>query len=324
MTLYEYDEKQAVSCLCGIDEAGRGPLAGPVVAAAVILPLDRPIDGLNDSKKLSAKKRDVLYNKICETAVDYSIGVATVEEIEEVNILQATFLAMRRALDGLKLSPDLVLVDGNRNPLLKFPTQLIVHGDAISANIAAASILAKVQRDRMMVKLDEKYPMYEFAKHKGYGTKLHYQRILEYGISPVHRRSFLNKFQDKNPSVSLYRGKFGEKAARGYLLKKGYEIIASNYHSEYGEIDVIAKKDDSLLFVEVKLRDESCGYRPCEAVTKSKQEKIIKTAAVFLNEFSEDLKYQFAVVEIYRTGPQTYRIQLIENAFEPEGDYVFF
>ncbi len=325
MTLYEYDREQAAdSSLCGIDEAGRGPLAGPVVAAAVILPLDVPIDGINDSKKLSPKKRETLYQQICQTAKDYSIGTATVAEIEEYNILQATFLAMRRALEGLRTRPQLVLVDGNQNPRFDCPTRLVVHGDAVSANIAAASILAKVTRDHMMIELDKQYPMYDFAKHKGYGTKRHYETLLEYGISPIHRRSFLKKFQQKNPSLSLYRGKFGEKMAYAYLRQKGYSVLARNYRSNYGEIDLIVTKGDSLLFVEVKLRDKNCNYRPCEAVTISKQKKIIQTASCFLQEHSGDWNAQFAVMEIYQTGPESCSIQLIENAFEPEEGYVFF
>ncbi len=179
--------------VCGVDEAGRGPLAGPVCAAAVILPDGLVIDGLNDSKKLTEKKRDMLYDVICENAVSYSIAFASVEEIEEMNILQATFLAMKRAVEGLNVSADLALVDGNQTPPLSIYSRTLVKGDAKSPSIAAASILAKVTRDRYMLEIDKKYPQYDFAKHKGYGTKLHYEKIAEHGISSVHRRSFLKK-----------------------------------------------------------------------------------------------------------------------------------
>ena len=192
-------EENAVSkgfkTICGIDEAGRGPLAGPVYAAAVILPLGLEITGLNDSKKLSEKKREELFDVICEKAVDFSIGIADEKEIDEINILNATFLAMKRAVDGLKIKPDYALIDGNRYPRIGGVTEeTIVKGDGKSMSVAAASILAKVSRDRYMLEIAEKYPQYCFEKHKGYGTKLHYEMLEKYGISPVHRKSFLKKF----------------------------------------------------------------------------------------------------------------------------------
>ena len=183
--------------ICGIDEAGRGPLAGDVYAAAVILPEGIEIDGLDDSKKLSEKKREELFEIICERAEAYNIASASVEEIDRVNILQATFLAMRRALDGLSIRPDFALVDGNRDPLLSVPSAQIVKGDSLSKSISAASILAKVSRDRYMKELAVKYPQYAFEKHKGYGTKLHYERLREYGISDVHRKTFLKKYLEE-------------------------------------------------------------------------------------------------------------------------------
>lgn len=181
--------------ICGIDEAGRGPLAGPVYAAAVILPKGCVIDGINDSKKLSEKKREELFDIITHTALAYGIGSATEKEIDEINILQATFLAMRRAVADLNIKPDVALIDGNKTPGLKdIKERAIIKGDAKSANIAAASILAKVSRDRVMYEIDKEYPQYQFSRHKGYGTKLHYELLREYGISPVHRLSFLKKF----------------------------------------------------------------------------------------------------------------------------------
>ncbi len=197
MTNFEFDEqwrRQGAVRLCGVDEAGRGPLAGPVFAAAVIFDPNRIPQGLNDSKKLTEKKREALFDPICEQALAFGIAQASVEEIEEYNILQATFMAMRRAVEQLPVQPDLVLIDGNRIPSgLTVPAQYVIKGDALSASIAAASILAKVSRDRTMLKLAEEYPEYEFHKHKGYGTALHYERLAQYGVSPVHRRSFLKK-----------------------------------------------------------------------------------------------------------------------------------
>lgn len=179
--------------ICGVDEAGRGPLAGPVCAAAVILPKGHIIDGVNDSKKLTEKKREKLFDVIIDECVSYSIAFATVEEIEELNILNATMLAMQRAVEGLDVKTDYAMIDGNRLPPLNIPAECIVKGDANSMSIAAASILAKVARDRLCLKYDELYPKYGFAKHKGYGTKLHREMILKYGPCEIHRKSFLKK-----------------------------------------------------------------------------------------------------------------------------------
>ncbi|MBR5093626.1 MAG: ribonuclease HII [Oscillospiraceae bacterium] len=179
--------------LCGVDEAGRGPLAGPVYAAAVMLPRDLQISGLNDSKKLSEKKREELFDVICAQALCWSVAFATVEEIEERNILGATMLAMDRAVAGLAIRPALALIDGNRSKGISVPTRCVVKGDATCADIAAASILAKVSRDRAMLELAEQYPQYHFEQHKGYGTALHYAALREHGPSPVHRLSFLKK-----------------------------------------------------------------------------------------------------------------------------------
>lgn len=186
------------TAVCGVDEAGRGPLAGPVCAAAVILPEGLEIEGLNDSKKLSEKRREALYDVIKEKAIAYSIAFASVEEIEEHNILQATFMAMTRAVEGLSVTADYALIDGNKiPPQLQMPADYIIGGDAISASIAAASVLAKVTRDRLMVEMEDIYPGYDFKKHKGYGTKVHREALLELGPSPIHRMSFLGKILNK-------------------------------------------------------------------------------------------------------------------------------
>lgn len=183
--------EDGLGLVCGIDEAGRGPLAGPVCAAAVILPPDWEPEGLDDSKKLSAARREALYAEITEKALGWSVAFASEKEIDDVNILQATFLAMRRALDGLERKPDFALVDGNRDPRLGIPTRCEVKGDGRYACIAAASVLAKVSRDRLMDEMDAQYPQYGFLRHKGYPTKAHYAALEEYGPCPIHRRSFL-------------------------------------------------------------------------------------------------------------------------------------
>ena len=194
---YEYENlyrSQGFAAVCGVDEAGRGPLAGPVFAAAVILPDGLENIGLNDSKKLTEKKRDALFDIITEKAVAWCVASADEKEIDELNILNATFLAMKRAVDGLAVRPDLALIDGNRRPGTGIREETIVKGDAKSISIAAASILAKVTRDRILRELDARYPMYGFAKNKGYGTAQHIAALREYGPCPEHRRSFITHF----------------------------------------------------------------------------------------------------------------------------------
>ncbi len=194
--LYEYDAqvRERFALFCGVDEAGRGPLAGDVYAAAVILPPDVRIPGLNDSKKLSEQRREELAPIIKEQALAWSVASATVAEIEQLNILQAALLAMHRAVEGLSVMPEFALVDGNQPPVLPMPVGTLVHGDARSASIAAASLLAKTARDASLRELDAAYPQYGFAAHKGYGTKAHYEAIGKYGLCPAHRPSFLKKY----------------------------------------------------------------------------------------------------------------------------------
>lgn len=184
---------EGYTCICGVDEAGRGPLAGPVYAAAVILPKGLEIAGLNDSKKLTEAKRNALFDEITQKAIAYSIAFSTVEEIETLNILGATMLAMNRAIEGLSIKPELALIDGNRNKDINLNSRCVIKGDSLCADIAAASVLAKVSRDRYMLRMAEKYPEYHFEKHKGYGTKLHYEALREHGPSEIHRPSFLRK-----------------------------------------------------------------------------------------------------------------------------------
>lgn len=197
---YEREElENGAAYVCGVDEAGRGPLAGPVFAAAVILPEGLIIEGVNDSKKLSEKKREALFDVICEKALAYSVSAVDEATIDEINILQATYQAMTDAVNELDIKPDVVLIDGNRTPpQLEVRSRCIVKGDALSMSIACASILAKVSRDRFMLKIAEMYPEYSFEKHKGYGTALHVEKIKEFGASPVHRKSFLKKIEAKN------------------------------------------------------------------------------------------------------------------------------
>ena len=199
MTLKEFDDgyRQQYGLVCGCDEAGRGPLAGDVYAAAVIFDKDTVIEGINDSKKLTEKKREKLFDEIKEKAAYWAIMTASVEEIERMNILNCAMLAMKRAVLELGATPDICLIDGNKTPDLDLRCEAVVKGDAKSMSIAAASILAKVARDRYMLKMAEKYPEYLFEKHKGYGTKAHYEMIDKYGECPIHRHSFLKKYYEK-------------------------------------------------------------------------------------------------------------------------------
>lgn len=326
LSLYDRDfcTQNHIHFLCGVDEAGRGPLAGDVYAAACILPESYDLPGLNDSKKLTEKKRDKLYEAIRDQAVAYCVAVATVEEIEELDIRKATMLAMTRAVEGLQLKPDYVLVDGNFVPnwgdLAK--GEYCIGGDAKSASIAAASILAKVSRDRYMMRMHEQYPEYAFDKHKGYGTALHYQRIEKYGVSPIHRRSFLkSKLADWGCLPPQGLGYRGETYAAEYLTRKGFEILERNYSVKQGEIDIIAKKDNEIIFAEVKSRKTlSPDYLPKEAVTKQKQSRIIAAALAYIEEKQLDAAFVFDVVEVVGHEGKVY-VNLIEDAFAPAEYY---
>ena len=319
MTLREFDESMYTDLLCGVDEAGRGPLAGDVYAAAVILPKEYHLEGLNDSKKLTPKKRDLLFDQIQAQAVSFCIAKATVEEIETLNILNAAMLAMRRAVAGLKVTPQLVLVDGNRDPGLGLPTRLIVSGDATSASIAAASILAKVARDRSMEELAKEYPQYQFEKHKGYGTALHYAMLDQYGESPVHRHSFLKKYYQAKEHPELVKkplGVQGENFTADWLQGRGYTIVARQYHTQLGEVDLIAQNGEALCFVEVKTRSKRQAEPARAAVGASKQKKVGLAALGYLQEHPSDLPVRFDVAEVYGKAGQ-FSIDYLENAFVP-------
>ena len=195
MDLWEIErglQRSGCSCICGVDEAGRGPLAGPVFAAAVILPFGIEIKNLNDSKKLSEKVRERLFDEIIDVALAYGIASSDHDEIDKINILNATFAAMNRAIEKLSVGPDIALIDGNRNSGICNKSICIVRGDGKSASIAAASILAKVSRDRMMIEMAKKYPEYGFERHKGYGTRLHFEKLREHGPCEIHRKTFIN------------------------------------------------------------------------------------------------------------------------------------
>ncbi len=296
--------------IAGIDEAGRGPLAGPVVAAAVILDPGQPIVGIDDSKKLTKLKRERLYVEIMARARAVSIGLAGRIEIDEHNILQATILAMQRAVNGLALTPDHLQIDGQHIELQHPSQELIVGGDALVAAIGAASIIAKVTRDRMLQEYDKVYPEYGFAKHKGYGTKAHIEAIKRTGACPIHRQSFKpiakylpswKDFQDKR-----LLGRLGEQLAAGYLINRYYTIVELNYRlAHIGELDIIALDGGEYVIVEVKSMTAGGPYEPEVQIDSKKRDRIMATANCYCEEKGIDTTVRFDVISVKysKAGP---------------------
>ena len=304
--------------VAGIDEVGRGPLAGPVVAAAVILPKGCKIEGVNDSKKLSAKKREELYDIILEKAVSYGIGVVSNERIDEINILQATYEAMRDALSQLSPRADYILADAVTIPMVSTPQKGIIKGDAKSMSIGAASIVAKVYRDRMMEAFDEVYPGYGFAANKGYGSAEHIEGIKKLGITPIHRKTFVKNFLPQDGETTTDKGHRGEAIAAKQMEKMGYEILERNFHALKGEIDIIAKKDTYIVFTEVKYRKNEEMGTPAEAVNHWKQQHIIRAAKAYIAQNClEQLGYDFRfdVAEVLNNDGKVY-FRYTEDAFQ--------
>ena len=304
--------------VAGIDEVGRGPLAGPVVAAAVILPKECKIEGVNDSKKLSAKKREELYDIILEKAVSYGIGVVSNERIDEINILQATYEAMREALSQLKPKAEYILADAVTIPMVSTPQRGIIKGDAKSMSIGAASIVAKVYRDRIMEAYEEVYPGYGFASNKGYGAAEHIEGIRKQGITPIHRKTFVKNFLPQDGDTATDKGHRGEVLAAKQMEKMGYEILERNFHALKGEIDIIAKKDNVIVFTEVKYRKNEEMGTPAEAVNHWKQQHIIRAAKAYIAQkclMEMGYDFRFDVAEVLTSEGKTY-FRYTEDAFQ--------
>ena len=297
------DEARArgFAVICGVDEAGRGPLAGDVFAGACILPRDFDVTGLDDSKKLSEKKRDALYERIRAGAL-CATARATPEEIDRLNILNAALLAMRRAIDALPQKAEFALVDGNKLRGFAIPAQCVVKGDGRSASIAAASILAKVERDRYMIEMAERYPGYGFEKHKGYPTKDHYAALDRLGPCEIHRRSFLKKSGGANGTHRP--GQHGEDAAARYLEGLGWTILERNYRMRTGEIDIVAKDGETVVFVEVKERRDAYFHSGMDAVDPAKIRHLREAADMWFSERHVQAPGRFDIVEIYAGVPQ--------------------
>lgn len=313
---------QGAGHIAGVDEAGRGPLAGPVMAAAVILPPDPDLPGLDDSKKLTPARREALFDRIRDRAVAVGVGMADSAEIDRLNILQATLKAMREALSALAVTPDRVLIDGNRLPGSGLPELAFVDGDARSLSIAAASVIAKVTRDRMMADYDCLYPGYGFAEHKGYGSARHLQALRDLGPCPIHRRSFAPVGEGQGASGEDGRvrvGRQGEEIAVALLKEKGYAILDRNFRGGGGEIDVIAARGDVIAFVEVKT-DRAGGFGgPALRVDEEKQRRMARAAEMYLHlRGGGGLAPRFDVVAIELKG-EGHAADHIEGAFRMRG-----
>jgi ribonuclease HII len=319
--------------IVGIDEAGRGPLAGPVVAACVALPFEADLPGLRDSKTLTAAQRERAYQAILARAEAVGVGVVDVETIDALNILGATHQAMRRALQALPIRPDVALIDGL--PVQPFPVPQIalVKGDARSASVAAASIVAKVTRDRLMLEYDAAYPQYGFASHKGYPTPEHLALLEKFGPSPIHRRSFapVMRLLQAGSERSLFAaeagepqegddrygvGVSGETVAAAHLRRQGWEVLTTRYRCPDGEIDIVAREGQTLVFVEVKTRRSRAFGVPREAVSLRKRARITAAAQVYLAEHGlAETSCRFDVAEVLIGPDGLAKVNLIRNAF---------
>lgn len=363
LTIEKKLRERGIQHIAGVDEAGRGPLAGPVVAAAIILPPDTLIPGLNDSKALSEKRRAELFEIIHNTALAIGVGKASPQEIDKYNIRNATHHAMCEALASLNISPNRVLIDGNALPGSPFPEQSVIGGDRKSLSIAAASVIAKVTRDRLMIDYHAQYPAYGFASHKGYGSADHLAALQKHGPCPIHRQSFRGVFEARSSedfkifaegiraamnldqlqaigktiaSASthipedevqalrmLFRkqrtrlqqsGPKGEQLAEKFIEQKGYEIRARGFRALGGEIDLIAVKNDVLIFVEVKTATTPHFGQPETRVTPAKQAQIIKIAKAYLRQHPDHAAPRFDVIAVDLTQPRP-TIRHYENAF---------
>ena len=304
--------------LAGIDEAGRGPLAGPVAAAAVILPRNVDLPEVTDSKKISEKKRERLFDEIYKTALSIGVGVIHEEIIDKNNILQATYMAMRMAVGNLIVTPEILLVDGNKADIKHYQQESIINGDQKSLSIAAASIIAKVTRDRIMRQYDIVFPDYGFAKHKGYGTKQHIEAIQKSKATPIHRKSF-NPVRHHLPNMPYLQrnrllGKLGEQLAAIKLIWKDHEIIEMNYNvPKVGELDIISRNNGDLVFTEVKTQTTRHGWgKPSSQIDEKKRDRIMNAVQHYIDTNELDCNFRFDVAEVI-LGSGKPQIQIIKD-----------
>ncbi len=319
---YDYDvllRQEFGPLLCGIDEAGRGPLAGPVVAVAVILPPELSDAPFYDSKQLTENQRNDAFELIHNVAIAFAVGIVEAADIDRMNILQATYLAMRKALFALPVQPSIVLVDGTNLPGIQYAQRKLIHGDAVSQSIAAASILAKVTRDERMVQADKQYPSYGFANHVGYGTRAHLEALQEMGPSPIHRMSFrpvlevakrarvLGTIDKRSSHARMEAGHRTEDVAFWYLQRQGYRLIERNWRRSIGELDLVMQDGDALVFVEVRsIKGGSSTnlLQAAESVTAEKRQHVRRLATLFIEEHTDyyDRVCRFDVVTVTWTN----------------------
>lgn len=321
MNMLQYEEKywsRGIENVAGIDEAGRGPLAGPVIASAVILPHNVNLPEVIDSKKLSEKKRNRLFDEIISTAVAVGIGVMHEKDIDKINILQATYKAMQMAVGQLRVKPEILLVDGQRADIKYFDQENIIKGDSKSLSIAAASIIAKVTRDRMMIDYDKVFPQYGFSEHKGYGSKKHLESIKEHFATPIHRQSF-KPISDYLPTLKYYKtkrlvGVLGEQLAACSLIKDGSEILDINYIlPKIGEVDIISKNNSLVIFTKVKTQIKGHAWNENQTqMDEHKSEQIISAACYYMDENELDVEIRFDVAEVI-LGDGKPQINIIKN-----------
>ena len=314
---------QGYSAVAGVDEAGRGPLAGPVSAGVAVLPREPEgdwVDLVNDSKKLSLQQRATAYEAIRREAVSVAVGYSSSQEIDSMGIAPATRLAIKRALESMTVAPDYLLLDAFPLPGVNLPQQALKKGDARCLSIAAASIAAKVERDRLMANLDSQFPRYGFASNKGYGTASHLKALTEHGPCPIHRLTFgrvreaLSPAPQRSPSI----GSQAEAVAAGHLRFLGYNVLDTNYRTRRGEIDIIAEQDGTLVFCEVRARHRSAHVSPEESITPAKSRKLIAAAEEYLQTSErrwDDWRMDLIALELDRAG-NVRRIRILENAIE--------
>jgi len=326
MNLHEFDEKYRKlgdNLIAGIDEAGRGPLAGPVVASAIILPKDIELEEVKDSKKLTKKKRDLLFVEIQKKAIAIGVGIVHEREIEKLNILGATTSAMKKAIGHLSIKPDILLIDGPHIKIPHIKYENIINGDSLSLSIASASIIAKVTRDKIMTQYDKVFPEYGFANHKGYGTKKHLEAIKEHKATHIHRKSFkpisehLPDFKHYNQTSKI--GQLGERLAASGLVKLGFEILEMNFNvPKIGELDIVHRENGELVISEVKTL--FYGYKdtePADKIDENKWERIMKASQYYIEEKGIEENVRFDVISVRISGSKP-KITRIKNGLSIE------